>query len=289
MLNKKNIVLIIFFFIFNLINVVQAQIVNFHLPFSQTGNYQAVAKLVNGGLEEKGWKFDFKVTNNLILSKHAYENSTEPFILAWSELSASAKNEPFYLPAADEKNFIGFTHSVPYYICTTKDIVVDDFYKKKLKIGIANTPAEEKFIKGLINHTKTKHNAVGYKSSTELSAGLFSGEIDLAVSSLGSKWVTNNQAKCIFNTGKENLYGSVPMFSVFPNFSMNEFRTNLYYIGKNFTSEQLTKLRNDLNFVKANHKPYLDHIKNMHYDSYTDSLENQLLYLKKIDNYWNNE
>ncbi len=290
MSNKKNFLLLILFFISNSINLVQAQTVNFHLPFSQTGTYQAISKLVNAGLEEKGWKFDVKITKNLVLSKQAYETSKEPFILAWSELSGTAKNEPSYLPPADVKNFIGFTHFGAFYICTTKDIVADDLNKKKFKIGIpSSTPAEVQFVKKFIKQTKTEHTAVYYENSTELATGLFSGEIDLAVSSLGPRWVANNQARCLLNTGKENLHGSVTMLSAFPDFSMNEFKTNLYYIGKNFTDDQLTRLRNDLNFVKANYKPYLDYIKNAQLDSYTDSLDNQLLYLKKIDQYWNNE
>ena len=43
-------------------------------PFSNTGSFQKIVRIIDRGLAEKGWDFDIKITGNSMLSKKNSED-----------------------------------------------------------------------------------------------------------------------------------------------------------------------------------------------------------------------
>jgi len=72
----------------------------FHSPFSTTGNFTGMSKILATELNNKGWNIDVKVTTNAKLSKETYTSTDKPMIMAWSTGMTTSKSDDIYLPAA---------------------------------------------------------------------------------------------------------------------------------------------------------------------------------------------
>ena len=282
---RKNIKLCMFFIVTLLLKNTQSATaeIKWHAPFSQTGTYQAVTKLVHQGLEEKGWKLDLRITGNPKLGRDVLNETNEPFLLAWGTELISSKNDPHYIKPANNESLVGMVHTTGVHLCTNKNISQEDFISKKYKIGVVGLKPTLKFLDQWLAFTKNKHNLISYRSSGDMLIGLNSGEIDLIFMSVGLDLHESGKVNCLYTSGRETVLGIPTIQSKFPEFKESQYNFGTYIIAKNFSKEDLEKLRNDLIQVKKNYLPFTNYMKKMHFTIAHDEISTQLSQLKKID------
>lgn len=282
-INKISLSMLISFFL--IVNIAKAKTIKFHIPTNPSGNYTQLAKLASEALAEKGWQFDLKNTHNLQLSSDFFKETKEPFILSWSIEVAGSKQDSIYLKPADETNLIGMFHTSSPFLCAIKtDLTMDDFLKKKHKVGYSVDKATERWINDFTNHIGNKqHIFVPYKGSGDLEIGVTSGEIDFIISSRGSKLMQENKAKCFYQTGHTEVLGIPTIKSKFPKMENNTLIFGPYLLAKNISKEKLEKLRNDFVEVKKNYKPLIEFENKLHFQLLFDDISTQVKILKTED------
>lgn len=282
-LKKFGLLLLISFLIIS--NVARAETIKLHVPTSPTGNYAQLAKLASEALAEKGWEFDLKNTHNLQLSSNFFKETKEPFIMVWLIEAAGSKQDTFYLNPADETNLIGMFHTSSPFLCAIKtDLTMDDFLKKKYKVGLVADKATEKWINDFTSHIGNKqHVFVPYKGSGDLEIGVNSGEIDFIIGSRGLKLMQENKAKCFYQTGNTEVLGIPAIKSKFPKLENNTLIFGAYLVAKNIPKEKLEKLRKDFVEVKKNYKPLVELANKLHFQLVFDDISTQVKILKTED------
>lgn len=262
----------------------RAESLQIHGPFSSTGTYQAMLRLIADGLEKKGWNLDVKITGNAKLSREVFETTKSPFLLAWGTENNSSKTDPHYLKPPGEHNLVGFSHRAPGYFCSfNKDISESDFTTRKLKIGIVNDKATVNWLNSWMHAIGHQHQLVSYRGSGDVEIGASSGEVDVLLSSRGAQLLTNGTVKCFFNTGQQTMMGVPSLQSKFPAFKDSTIGFGFYIISKNLSAQQLDKLRKDFVDVKKNYKPFVDHATRMHFPVIFDDLSAQIGYIERLD------
>jgi hypothetical protein len=257
--------------------------IKWHAPFSQTGTYQSLLKLVHQGLEEKGWKLDLKITGNPKLGRDIFNETNEPFLLAWGIELISMKNDPHYIKPANNDSLVGFVHVTGVYLCTNKNITHEDFVNKKYKIGTVGDRTTLNFLNKWMAFTKNKHDVISYRGSGDLEIGFNSGEIDLIFASRGVNLHESGKANCLYTSGRNTILGIPTIQSKFPEFKDGQYSFGTYIVAKNFSKENLEKLRNDLANVKKDYAPFTTHMKKMHFTIVHDDIPTQIANIKKID------
>jgi hypothetical protein len=282
-LKKLSLLLLINFFL--IVNIAKAETIKFHVPTNPSGNYAQLAKLASEALAEKGWKLDLKNTHNPQLSSDTFKETKEPFILLWSIEAAGSKQDSIYLKPADETNLIGMFHTSSPFLCAVKkDLTIEDFLKKKYKVGLVTDKATEKWINDFTNHIGNKqHIFVPYKGSGDLEIGVNSGEIDFIIGTRGPKLMQENKAKCFYQTGHTEVLGIPAIKSKFPKLENSTLIFGAYLIAKNIPKEQLEKLRKDFVEVKKNHKPLIEFANKLHFQLIFDDIPTQVKTLKIED------
>ena len=220
-------------------------------PFSETGSYQKIIRIIDKGLAEKGWDFDIKITGNAMLSKQTSEDATEEFILAWGFDINGSKYDPFYLAPATTDNLIGTTHFSNQFICSQGGLTLDNLKdtSKQYKIGNVVDPLHNKWLASLQKYLGTNHKIVKYKGSSKVGNALISGEVDFILSSKGAKMQAKEQATCILGMGYDSVLNIPTAKTVFPDFEENLFFVGMYWQAINFDEESLEKLRKDFQEV----------------------------------------
>jgi len=220
-------------------------------PFSETGSYQKIIRIIDKGLAEKGWDFDIKITGNAMLSKQTSEDATGKFILAWGFDINGSKNDPFYLAPATTDNLIGTTHFSNQFICSQGGLTLDNLKdtSKQYKIGNVVDPLHNKWLARLQKYLGTNHKIVKYKGSSKVGNALISGEVDFILSSKGAKMQAKEQATCILGMGYDSVLNIPTAKTVFPDFEGNLFFVGMYWQAINFDAKSLEKLRKDFQEV----------------------------------------
>ena len=219
-------------------------------PFSETGSYQKIIRIIAKGLAEKGWNFDIKITGNPMLSKQTSEDAKGKFILAWGYDTNGSKSDPFYLAPATTGNLVGTTHFSNQFICSA-GLTLEDL-KDTSKVSIIGTPADPlnvRWLESLQSYLGTNHKVVKYKGTSKVGNALVSGEVDFIVSSKGAKMQAKDQAQCILGMGYDSVLGIPTAKTVFPDFEGNLFFVGMYWQAVNFDTKSLKKLRNDFKQV----------------------------------------
>jgi hypothetical protein len=219
-------------------------------PFSETGSYQKIIRIIDKGLAEKGWNFDIKITGNAMLSKQTSEDAKGKFILAWSYDINGSKSDPFYLAPATTDNLIGTTHFSYLYICSA-GLSLEDLKdtSKVYTIGNVVDPGFNRWLASLQSYLGTNHKVVKYKGSSKVGNALVSGEVDFILSSKGAKMQAKDQAQCLLGMGYDSVLGIPTAKTVFPDFEGNLFFVGMYWQAVNFDAKSLNKLRNDFKQV----------------------------------------
>ena len=282
----KKLIKIILLIVINvslIINFARAETIKFHVPTTPTGNPANMAKFVIDELKNKGWQFDVKHTGNYQLSLAEYTEATQPFILLWGTFVSSNKQDSVYLRAADDSNFVSFLYTSSNFLCTSKNLSMEEFYTKKYKVGTVMDKSDVQFLDNLTKHINNKHTNVLYRNSGDIEIAVAAGEIDFFFSTRGAKLMNEKKAKCFFQTGNTEQFG-VPSFkSKFPKLENNTLIIGAYLVAKNFPREKLEKLRNDFVEVKKNYKPLIEFENKLHFQLLFDDISTQVKILKTED------
>ncbi len=216
-------------------------------PFSETGSYQKIMRIIDKGLAEKGWNFDIKITGNAMLSKQTSEQAEGPFVLAWGYEINGSKSDPFYLAPATKDNLIGTTHFGNQFLCSNGDLSLQDFTDKSKTYTIGNVvdPLHNTWLDSFQAYLGTDHKVVKYKGSSKVGNALISGEVDFILSSKGAKLQAKEQAKCFLTMGYDPVLDIPTVASLFADFDRPVFFTGQYWQAVNFDSESLERLRQD--------------------------------------------
>ena len=219
-------------------------------PFSETGSYQKIIRIIDKGLAKKGWNFDIKITGNAMLSKQTSEDAKGKFILAWGYDINGSKSDPFYLAPATTDNLVGTTHFSNQFICSA-GLSLEDLKdtSKVYTIGNVVDPLHNRWLASLQSYLGTNHKVAKYKGSSKVGNALVSGEVDFILSSKGAKMQAKDQAQCLLGMGYDSVLGIPTAKTVFPDFEGNLFFVGMYWQAVNFDAKSLNKLRNDFKQV----------------------------------------
>ena len=279
----KNSITLFFLFLYTL--TASAESINQQAPFSQTGSYQKIIRTVNEQLVIDGWNFDLKITGNPVLSKSKYQRAKDKIILVWGLDTNGSKSDPHYLAPVVDETFLGITHVAANYVCVTnKDLTIKDFLdnKKNYRVG---TPTDALLVNWYDRFQKgngTNHTAIKYRGSNKVGNALFSGEIDFAITSGGAKLHDAGKVNCILSTDIESILGIPTVKQALPNYDDPIFLEGIYWIAKNFSDQELIKLKSD--YARAlKSKPVVDHLKGRFSKTPNLTLDQQANMLKGWD------
>jgi len=251
-------------------------------PFSKAGSGQLTMRTLAKALEAKGYNFDIIITSNPALSKKNLKDAKEPFLLGW-QTPASSKSHPMYIKPSTNKNLLTITHFMGHFICTQKDVSVNDLLKgnKTLKFGYSKNFGGwvEKFKKAGANI-----QPIPYNGSKKVENALFSGEIDVAMSTRGAGWQKKKKATCLLTTSTDSVLGIPTVQSVLPEWKDNSLLLVFYIQAKNFSKKQLAQLRADIEDVKKNDPDFKKLIARKSWNPETsNSTKKQVAILEAID------
>lgn len=275
--------IILLFYMLLSSRICYAENIILHVPFSDTGSYQAINRLISDGLKQKGWNINIKVTGNPKFSKDMYIESKEPFILSWSTETASSKKDPHYLVPPNENNFIGFTHTYGMSLCSINDVSKKELTKKSYKIAITQEAYMKRWADNFQKYLDSKHKFIQYSGSARVINALFSKEVDMAFISSGPSFVKAGKVKCILTTGNRDILDIPTMEKIFSDFKENELIFGQYWQAKNLSETQLQKLRKDFLDIIKNYNPYLDYINSKFFSSINYNMEKQIQVIQLFD------
>ena len=258
----------------------------FHSPFSKTGNFTSMSKILAEELGTKGWNVDIKVTSNAKLSKETYTSTQKPMILAWSTGMAKTKSDDIYLPAAD-KDLVGGIHWSAWYFCSTneKNITLEDFKNKQLKIAIDLVGNEELavWMDKLQEHLGTNHTYVTYKGSKKVTNAIFSGEVDMGMSTSGASWVGTGKASCFYTSAPTSVQGITAVAEDLSDFENPTLMLGLYWRAVNLSKREMKKLRKDFAAVKDSSADWNAYMKRKYYVYSDPNVKNYAKTIAAID------
>jgi hypothetical protein len=229
-----------------------------HIPYSQTGNAQALARMLTTELAARGWEFDVRVTHNPRLSQSTFNSATRPFLLMWGNDLTASDQDPAYLPPPTASELLTVVYIYPSFICTTKNITKQDFERRgaSYTIGTIVLPFNERYLQSLNQHLGTRHRVIKYNNSKETELAFAAGEVDLVFSSIGAKWQSQSQARCLYNSSTYSVLNIPTMQDSHTYFEYRDFATVAYLRAKNFDAATLERLRRDTLDVQRNLASY---------------------------------
>jgi hypothetical protein len=223
-----------------------------HIPGSANGITFRLSSIVKDGLEQRGWTVDLKALGNCLLAKNLADTTTEPFMTYWGNDQNIDPNDKCYLPVPKPDQMVRAFAASPYYLCVREDskISAQDILsgKDELKLTVTPDPSLNLAFKLLTKHTgATKYKAITYKNSADAVNAFVAGEVDVYMGTAGKEVMKNNKAKCFYNTGPTELEGTLPLREVLK--ANINLQLVSYYMGRNLSSKQMTKLRADLHEI----------------------------------------
>lgn len=225
-----------------------AETITVHLPFSATGSYQKIIKMIlNDMSTNKGYQFDIKVTGNPLLSKNAFKSANGPFVLGWDLVLNTSKKAKDYMAPPTEKNFIGMTHINNQFLCASPKLPVSEFFNKSkvYKIGTGIEDSRLKYLRSFFNHVGVKHKLISYKDSGASSDALIAGEVDFVFNSKGTNLQKKGKAVCFFNSGFSTIADIKNIASAYPTLKEPYYIESSYLQATNFKKGQLEKFISD--------------------------------------------
>ena len=240
-----------------------ADSITVHVPYSKTGNAQATLRLILDGLEQKGWRFDERVTNsNPQLSNETFNSTSQPMLMLWSTDLVPNRAHAAYRPVPTAADLLTVTYVVPRYICAVGNISTEDYANRNrvLTVGTTVVPADEQYLAALNQHLGTRHKIIKYANSRESEAAVAAREIDVVMTSVGLRLEQQGQVRCLYNTSQMRV-GSTPLVTdQHPHMPARNFAAVTYILVRNMDAATLTRLRQDTLAVQRDYAPYVTYL-----------------------------
>lgn len=244
-----------------------AQTITVHIPYSKTGNAQATTRLILDGLEQRGWRFDERVTANPLLSAETFRRTTQPMLLLWGTDLVPTRTHAAYMPVPTAADLVTVTYMVPRYICAATNtnvnlVTAEQFVSRDrvLTIGTAVVPADEQYLLALNQHLGTRHRVVKYTNSRELEAAVAAREVDAVMTSVGLRLEQQNRARCFYNTSQYRV-GTVPLVTdQHPHMVPRNFAGVSYLMARGLDTATMARLRQDVLAVQREYQPFTDYL-----------------------------
>jgi hypothetical protein len=268
----------------------QAQTIVVHIPYSKTGNAQATTRLILDGLEQRGWRFDERVTSNPVLSKATFASTQEPMLLLWGTDLVPSRAHAGYRPVPAPQELLTATYVIPRYICAANNsnvniITAEQFVSRDrvLTIGVTVVPTEEQYIQSLNQHLGTRHRIVKYTNSHELEAAVAAREVDAVMTSVGLRLEQQGRARCFYNTSQYRV-GLVPLIAdQHPSIQPRNFAAVSYLVARGLDAATLSRLRQDTIAVQREYQPYIAYLKRNFNPETPLNQQQQLQIIQELD------
>jgi len=229
-----------------------------HVPYSKTGNAQAVTRLILDGLEKRGWKFDERTTANPQLSNETFNASSKPMLLLWGTDLVPSRAHPTYRAAPKAQDLVTITYVIPRYICAVGNITARDYADRNRVLNVAAviSPADEQYLLALNQHLGTRHRVIKYTNSREIEAAVAAQEVNIVMTSVGLRLQQQGLVQCLFNTGQSRV-GTVPLVTdLYPHMTPKNFASVYYLLARGLAPADLARLRSDVVAVQKEYTPY---------------------------------
>lgn len=281
-MKKRIITLFICFF---LTGIAQAETVTVDGPWSPTGSYQKIIRLITADMEKNGWQFSTKITGNPLLSKTSAESAKSLYVLAWATEANTKKSDAFYVGVPNSKNYIGMTHIANQFLCGAKGLTLKDLENKKktykIGVGVVDT-IPVNWLNDFMSYLGVKHTLIKYQGSSKSSNALLSGEVDFVLNSAGAKMHKQGQVNCLVVPSDQSFLGIPTVKSKYPKFNQPVMYNAMYFQAYNFNQKQLDKFRSD--FKKALKNKELETLLSSRYAGKVNiSMDDQIKIIKFYD------
>lgn len=240
-------------------SIVSANSQALHLTYAPGGTAFTVMSFLKEDLDKKGYNIDLKSLGNCALTKHAWETTKDKFITMYDDDLNSKKNTACNLNVKDTE-FVKVFYQAYLYFCSVpgKDVNLWNTKGSKFTVGYGGNMPVKSLLKYLNEKNGTDAKAVTYKNSGALATGIAAKEIDYAFSHAGPSKIIAEGGKCYWGTAPENISSNgIPNIKkIYPDTPFGELSINMWIIAKNFTPEEIKKLRADVTDFMRNNEQY---------------------------------
>jgi hypothetical protein len=259
--------------------------ISVHIPYSKTGNAQAVTRLILDGLEQRGWRFDERVTANPQLSNETFKSASQPMLLLWGTDLVPNRTHPAYRSAPTAADLLTITYVVPRYLCAVGNITAQDYADRNrvLNVAVTAVPVDEQYLLALNQHLGTRHRLIKYTNSREVEAAVAAREVDAVMTSIGLRLQQQGRVQCLANTSQFRV-GTVPLLTdLHPHVTPKNFVAVSYFLVRGLPPADLARLRSDIVAVQKEYTPYTNYLERNQNPSTPLVLGDQLHLITELD------
>jgi hypothetical protein len=263
----------------------QAQTIVVHVPYSKTGNAQATTRLILDGLEQRGWRFDERVTSNPQLSKETFANTKDLMLMLWGTDLVPHRGHAAYRPVPTAQELVTVTYVIPRYICAVGNVTASDYARRDrvLTVGTTVVPADEQYLLALNQHLGTRHRVIKYTNSRELEGAVAAREIDVVMTSVGLRLEQQGQVRCLFNTSQFKVGAVSLVTDRHPHMQPKNFAAVSFIVARGLDAATMARLRQDTLAVQREYAPYLTYLERNQNPATPLVPEQQLQLIQELD------
>lgn len=224
-----------------------AQTINFEIGATTTSGNTAIGSIITEGLNQRGYKVEFKALGNCALARKQFEDATGPFLTLWQDSYNSQRSPACNLDIKSE-NVVAMIYELPVAMCATNNKTLNDYMKKgsSSSVGVmAQSVPHNKLLKDIEQKQGNTHNILVYKNSMELTAAGKSKEVDLVLMNPNAAEQAGFQ--CLFTLGDSKSIAQAK--DLWPDSPVNSVRSLVWLMQKNMSPAQVAKLAKDIDDI----------------------------------------
>lgn len=256
-----------------------AKEINFILAGSEGGGMATLSKTLVPELEKFGHDINLVVGGDCVNAKRLYEKSNNPSVVVWASSFYFTEN-PCAVDLPTNDTMFSVWNHVPAYVCVAPDFEDVLTRNTEISLGTHYPSGLPSYITDALEEYNPNINVVHYQGSSNIQAGLVSGEIDVVLSDRGMWMQENGHVDCIYNTSQSEKNGTKPLGSEIGMPSLS-YEFMVYAYTHNMDVETRDQLLLDFQSVLQTEK-FLDHYERESWDNKIQqtSAENQLKFFK---------
>lgn len=224
-----------------------AQEIPLLVPAGPTGSRAIISNFLVPELNKKGWNIKIQATGNCANANGILESSTGPVLTAWDNKELAAKTGPCVRGAPSESDLVGIWYYSPDFLCRvgTQPDITKATGKVRLSIQsyYQQVGADQAVLNSIAKASSAEVRPVVYTNSGAQSTGAAANEFEYVLGSIGKKLEGSKIATCDYNTGTTEFEGTRPLGAALGQ-NVQSYML-VYMFGKNFSAEQMKKLRQD--------------------------------------------